>query len=48
LDGSKYIGQWENDKQNGLGKLIKPGGIVKEGIFKDGVFKEKQDEGVNK
>lgn len=34
-DGTKYIGEWANDKANGYGKLIHGDGDVYEGEFLD-------------
>ena len=35
-DGTKYIGTWKNDLQNGYGKLVEVDGITQSGLWKDG------------
>ena len=42
-DGSKWVGEWENDKLNGYAITYKSDGSVdQEGIFKDDVFQYAQ------
>ena len=36
--GSKYIGEWKDNKRNGQGTFTFPSGDVKEGVWKDGEF----------
>ncbi len=38
-DGSIYQGEWARGIQHGLGKMLFPGGSVKEGAFEFNVFK---------
>ena len=37
-DGTRYIGQWKNDIQNGKGTLIFPDGSKKRGLFQNNVL----------
>ena len=45
-NGSKYVGEWKNDKRNGQGtfelKSILMDDIVQEGMWKDDVFQEEE------
>ena len=37
-DGTKYVGEWQDDERTGLGKVFFPDGTTEEGVYKDGVF----------
>jgi hypothetical protein len=37
-DGTRYLGQWKSDIQNGKGTLIYPDGSKKRGIFQNNVL----------
>jgi hypothetical protein len=37
-DGSVYYGAWERGIQHGMGKMIFPGGDIKQGWFSNNVY----------
>ena len=37
-DGSYYEGQWDAGIQHGVGKMVLPNGVIKEGIFENNVW----------
>jgi len=38
VDGTRFIGEWKADVQNGKGLLIFPDGTKKEGIFTNNIL----------
>jgi hypothetical protein len=44
-DGSKYVGEWKDDKRDGRGLYIFPNGTKQMGKFRDDKFMLSSEEG---